>query len=375
MTKNKLYIITSTAEAGTFETLPVTPEMELISHEELGKSDIIFNENQKVCITSEFSLATVLDHLDPARKRAVTLLKDKFRFREILSEIYPEYQYRLIKIEDVGSLRVDKKSVIKPVRGCFGTAVRVVDKNTDFGLLSSELKAELEKNSKVYQNSVLSNDSFIIEDFIEGEEYAVDMFYGSSGEPRIVNILHHPVPKNKAYIHMAYNSSKKAFDEVYDIAKTFLQKINNILKVRNFVMHVEIKVYNGEVYPIEINCMRFGGMGLCNLIYFSHGINSFTCFNNDSEPDLEKMWKNKEQDVYTYFIAYNGVNSPVDQYAPNRDKLKKMFTEVLHEEPFDHRKQLCFGVYFLRETEENISNIMNIEFDDFFEISSPDIGR
>jgi hypothetical protein len=365
--QNKLYLITSVVEAGALETLPVTPSVELMTNDELLQSELQFALHQRICVTSEYSIESVINRLDAVRRNAVESLKDKFKFRELLANIYPVYQYRFIKFRDIKNLSVDKKSVIKPVRGCFGTAVRVIDPHTDFVALSAELEAELIKNAKVYSNYTLSKEDFIVEEFIYGEEYAVDMFYNSDGEPCIVNLFHHPMPKHKAYLHMAYNSSKKVFDEVFDKAKNFLSELNKLLKVKNLAMHVEVKVSNGKVFPVEINPMRFGGMGLGNLIYYSHGVNPYTSFINDCEPDWKNLWKGKEKDVFTFFIAYNGLHKPVEKYRPNREKLKKQFTEVLHEQPFDYQKQLAFGIYFLKETEENISKLLKIDFDDFFE--------
>jgi len=367
VSNDKIFIITSGVEAGTIETMPFGPGMELIRNEELAGMDINFSLDQKVCITSEYSLASVLGKLDPSRRMAVEVLKDKTKFRELLWEIYPYYSYRSVKAADIKHLKIDKKSVIKPARGIFGTAVRTIGPETDVQKLSEELMAEIGKNMKVYPDSVLSGEDFIIEDFIEGEEYAVDMFYDARGNPCIVNIMHHPAPQNTAYLHMMYNSSKDAFDKMYAKSKMFFKELNRLLKVKNFAMHSELRLWNGKVCPIEINAMRFGGMGLCNLVYYSFGINPFLCFLNDVEPDWESVWKGKEDKVYSFFIAYNGAGIKADEFRPMPEKLKRCFTRVLREQLFDHRRQLAFGIYFLEETEGNVGKLLRIEFDDFFE--------
>lgn len=367
--QEKVTIITSSVEAGTLETLPVIPEMELIPHEELFRSGRVFEPEEKICITSEYSLSTVVNCLDPSRKKAVKVLKDKFLFRNILKEIYPEYFFRSIKPEEISTLKVDRKSVLKPSRGIFGTAVRIVDPDTDFHTLGRELNDELRKNARVYPDSVLSPADFILEDFIDGEEYAVDMFYDSVGNPNIVNIYHHPIPQNKAYLHMLYNSSKASFEAVYDKSMRFFSELNRLLDVTNFAMHAEFKVWQGRLFPVEINCMRFGGMGLCNLLYYSLGINPFLCFLQDQAPDWKSIWKEKGDKIYSFFIAYNGAGIEVTKARPLPEKLKNQFTQVLHEHLFDYRRQLAFGIYFLEESEENIRKLLNLEFDQFFEAS------
>ena len=363
----KLYLITSVVEAGAMETLPETPSVELIKDSDLIKSNLNFTKDQKVCVTSEYSLETIKEKIDDSRRNAIELLKDKFKFRETIAPIYPEYNYSLIKFKDIISLKIDKKSVIKPIRGCFGTSVRVIDQGVDLKILSTELESELIKNSKVYSDYTLSKEDFIIEQYLDGEEYAVDMFYNSVGEPCIVNLYHHPMPENISYLHMAYNSSKAVFDKIYSKVKFFLNEINKILRVSNFAMHVEIKVLNDDIVPVEINTMRFGGMGLGNLVFYSFGVNPYTYFLNDCEPDWGNLWKDKEKDIYTFFIAYNSAKRVINNCKPNHVKLKKLFTEILHEQTFDYTKQLTFGIYFLKETEENIKKLLKIEFDDFFE--------
>ena len=364
---DKIFIITSGVEAGTIETMPVAAGMELIRNEDLLESDLTFPGDQKVCITSEYSLSIVTGRLDQKRKNAVEALKDKLRFRELFRDIYPDYSFRSVKSTEIKNLEVTRKLVLKPTRGIFGTAVRIIGPETDFQMLNDELDAEIEKNTKVYPDSVLSGGDFILEDFIEGEEYAVDMFYDSGGNPCIVNIIHHPAPQNEAYLHMLYNSSKDAFDKMYDKSKMFFLELNKLLKVTNFAMHSELRLWNEKVCPIEINALRFGGMGLCNLVYYSLRINPFLCFLNDLEPDWNTIWKGKEEKIYSFFIAYNGAGIKTDQFMPLPEKLKSCFTHVLLEQRFDHRLQLAFGIYFLEETKENIQKLLEIEFDEFFE--------
>jgi CTP:molybdopterin cytidylyltransferase MocA len=370
-TEQKVYIITSTAEAGTPETMPSDERMELISHSDLATSSIVFSIDQKVCVTSEYSLDALMPKLDPKRREAVKILKDKFRFREVLANIYPDYTFRKIGIKEIAGLTVEHRCVIKPVRGIFGTAVRIVGPETDFRNLAGMLEEELSRNAKVYPDTVLSGGEFILEGFIEGEEYAVDMFYDVHGRPVIVNIMHHPIPRNEAYLHMMYNASAKAFAGILQPARSFFETLGKLLDLRNFMLHAELRLSNNRIIPVEINPMRFGGMGLCNLVWISHGINPFICYLDDFEPEWDKIWQGREEKVFSFFIAYNGQHVDVGHSIPRPDLLKQRFSKVLREVPFDHRRQLAFGVYFSEETEDSVNKLIDIEFDDFFD---PDPG-
>ncbi len=365
--QNKIFLITSDAESGTLETLPITESLNILSVNELKNSNIRFSDNDKVCISSEASLDSLMNRIDDERKtNAILKLKDKFLFREILCDIYPNYTFRRLDIKDIKDLVIIEKSVIKPVKGCFGTAVRVVEPNTDFIKLSAELETEIQKNGTVLSDTVLSKTDFLIEQFIDGEEYAVDMFYNEVGEPCIVNIYHHPMPHNLAYLHVIYYSSKTVFDKIYVKAKYFFTELNKILKIKNFAMHSEFKLNDEGLFPIEINSMRFGGMGLGNMVFHALGVNPYQYFYDNIEPNWNDVWQNKTTDNFAYFIAYNSLNKSTKDHKPDIQKLKTQFTKILLDVELDYQNQLAFGLFCLQESDENIRELLNIEFDDYF---------
>ena len=362
------FLITSNAEAGTLETLPTTEKLSILSASDLAKTDLRFSDEQKVCITSEASLDYLMGCMDDESKiNAILKLKDKFLFREILLKIYPNYKFQRVDVQAIKDLVITEKSVIKPVKGCFGTAVRVIEQTTDFAKLSIDLQEEIQKNGAVFSDNVLSKEDFLVEQFIDGEEYAVDMFYNADGEPCIVNIYHHPMPSNLAYLHIIYYSSKNVFDKIYDKAKYFFTELNKILKVKNFAMHSEFKLNGSQLIPIEINSMRFGGMGLGNMVFHALGVNPYQYFLEDKEPDWNTIWEGKKNDNFVFFIAYNALNKSTKDHKPDIVKLKQQFTKVLLEKYFDYQKQLAFGVFCLQETDQNIPKLLKIEFDDYFE--------
>ena len=362
------YLITSNSEAGTLETLPSTENLNILSISDLADTDLHFSDGDKVCITSETSLDLLISRItDDSKINAILKLKDKYLFREILLKIYPNYKFQKINVEEIESLIITEKSVIKPVKGCFGTAVRVIEPNIDFLKLSAELQEEMQKNGTIFSDNVLSKEDFIVEQFIGGEEFAVDLFYNSSGEPCVINIYHHPMPNNLAYLHMIYYSSKTVFEEIYDKAKYFFTELNKILKVKNFAMHSEFKLNDGQLIPIEINPMRFGGMGLGNMIFHALGVNPYQYFLEEREPDWRGIWKGKEFDNFVFFIAYNSLNKSVKDHKPNIVKLKQKFSKVLLEKQFDYQKQLTFAIFCLEETNQNIPELLKIEFDDYFD--------
>jgi len=367
--KNTLYLVyPDSAESGTLETLPNTKGMELLQESYFFDNYDAIPSSCKLCITSEATLESVLKRLkDGATKSAIQSMKDKHLFRELLQDNFPSLKYSYIHYDDIKHLKLSGKKVMKPVKGCFGTAVKIVDEHSDLHQISNEIKNEIGKNSSVFSESVLSQSEFILEDFIEGEEYAVDMFYDSNGKPNIVNVYYHPLPKNKDYLHMIYYTNRLIFEKVYEDAIHFFNRLNDKLQVKNIALHSEFK-RSKNLVPIEINSMRFGGMGLGNMVYHSLKVNPYEHFINEQSPNWAKIWDNHPKSNFVFFIAYNGTKINKNTQRPNLIKLEGKFTKILNKTIFDYKKQLAFGVYTLDESLENIDKLLGIDFNDYFEI-------
>ena len=367
---NSAYLISNPeSESGTLETLPPTPGLKVITRHQLQEQkDLRFGKHDKVCLTTESILDDVLARLeDETRKNAVLTLKDKFAFRKLLKALYPDFYFKQCSLDELLHERLagNTKYVVKPVKGCFGSGVRVIVGNTDMHELIAGVKAELAKNIAVFSREVLTPDEFLVESYIEGEEYAADMFYDSHGQPVIVNLYSHPMPRNPAYLHMLYYASRDTFEKIYKPAKEFFVRVNQTLQVTNLPIHAEFKLQNGHIIPIELNSFRFGGMGLGNLGYHALAVNSYRHFMEESEPDWDSIWKAREN-IYNFFIAYNGENSDLTRTKPDWDSLRRQFSRILLEVPFDYHKQLAFGILYIEERPENISRLLEIEFDDYF---------
>ena len=373
----KVYLIVSNAEAGTRESLPATAQMEIIESDNLIQNDLHFSKDDKVCIASEAALDLAIARIDdPVRVKAIALLKNKYAFRQILAAIYPSFEYQYIQAHQIPDLQITQKSVIKPVKGVFGTAVKIIDRDTDLTELAAELQTELTKNTALFSPSVLSTTDFLVESYLDGEEYAVDMFYDAGGTACIVNIYHHPLPSNPAYLHVVYYSSQAVFDRIYTKAKHFFTELNQILGVTNLPIHGEFKLdrvggaslKENRLMPIELNALRFGGMGLGNLAFHALGVDPYACFAEDLEPDWQKIWQDNQTSLFAFLFAYNGAKINTRDYRPNRQKLKQQFTKILLERDFDYQTQPVFSIYILQETSENLARLLQLEFDDFFEL-------
>lgn len=231
---NVWLIADSDAEAGAIETLPDTDSLIVLSRSDFVASDLDFRNGERVCINSEAAMVDVVSRFDPVRQRAVGILKDKHKFREALADFYPDFYFAEVATSDLPGITLDpeKRYVVKPTLGCFGAAVRTIRGDADLSMLAGEIETDVARNAAVLSTSVLSSEKVIIEQYIEGEEYAIDMFYDSAGQPVITNAYHHPMPANPAYLHMVYYSSREVYERLYKPAIVFLKKLNTISTLR-----------------------------------------------------------------------------------------------------------------------------------------------
>ena len=378
--KIDLYLIYSdSSEAGSMETLPDTQGLQALEYKELQQSDLTFTAEDKICITTEACLDLVLERMTNEEiKKSIEVLKDKYKFRQLIKPLFPDYFYQKIPFDQIKSLQVKEKSVLKPQKGCFGTGVRILSPDQDMAFVSKDVRNEISRNSDVLSEEVLSKDDFILEKYIDGEEYAVDMFFDHLGKPHIANIYHHPIPENTFYLHMIYYSSNEVFQRLYKKAIEFYSKLNESLSLKNILLHGEFRYTNeNQLFPIEINPMRFGGMGLGNMIYYTMNINPYEYFIRNQSPPWKELWsnQNRSDNIYAFFIAYNGRNIDKSTHEPDIEKLCSEFSEVLNSCIFNYKEQLAFGTFIIRENSKNLKKLLKIDFDNYFKpIATTDKG-
>ncbi|ARV61263.1 hypothetical protein BZZ01_23975 [Nostocales cyanobacterium HT-58-2] len=332
--------------------------------------ELRFSLDDKICILSETSLELVLKRLnDWELIQVIRDLKNKVKSRKILQNLYPDFYFKFLTFSEILNFDVenDKKYVIKPVKGCGGIGVRIIDSNTDLNQLTIDIRQDLKNNIKFYPDSVLSEEEFLIEEFIEGEEYAVDMFYSETGEPVIINIYHHPLPKKWEYLDTLYYTCQEIFNLLYDKLLDFFEKLNQIINVESFPIHAEFKFDGKRVIPIELNPLRFGGCGLSDLAYYAFNFNPFEYFYFNNKPNWDVLWKQKQNKIYAWVLGYNDANIDIEYYRPNWRKFRNLFSHILGDVVFNYKDYLGFSVMYIEEDDiKKIQELVNIDFQKFF---------
>jgi len=346
-------------------------EVVVLSEQELADSAQRFGANDLIYVPSESALDLVLERSDHAKFiQAVDSLKDKYKFRQLTAQLFPDFFYRKIALDELPNLILPpyQKFVVKPVKGFFGTAVKEIDSASDLDKISREISSELEVNSQYFSESVLSQNELIVEQYIPGEEYAVDLFYDATGQAQIINIYYHPFPENKDYFHVLYYSNQQVFTKLRAEIETIFQELNSHLQISNFPIHAEFKYAEGKLLPIEMNPLRYGGFGLADLTYHAFGINPFAAFFHSKSMDWAKIWQKHGNKNFAWILAYNGINSDPKRATPQHQTFQEYLGDILHYQKMDHRKNPVFALAYLQDQNlANLQRFLSLEFDEFFQ--------
>ena len=340
--------------------------LNLIKEEDIKNADDI-----KIYSTSENAISNVTKNFKNADlKEYIKVCKDKFEMRKQLKSVYPNFFFEEILLNDIEKTdisKLPKKFIIKPSVGFLSMGVHKVCSSLEWEKTVSQIKTEITDFKNNFPESVLNSSKFIIEEVIEGEEYAVDTYFNDNAEPVILNIFKHPFVSEDDVSDRAYISSKEIIEENLEPFKDVLTKIGKTIGFNNFPVHIElIKNKNGEVIPVEINPMRFAGWCTTDLAYFAYGINIYEYFAFNKKPDWKSILNGKENKIFYFAMAETPTNIDKTKISFNYENLKKQFSKILDFRKIDFVNKPMFAVIF-GETQDKseINKILELNMSDF----------
>ena len=323
------------------------------------------NPETRLYTNSENALTWLDNHLgDSDFAVHAQLFKDKVRFRELIQSLYPGFYFRTVKLEEIQSL--NKKElpfpfVIKPSVGFFSIGVHVVKTEADWEVARKELNY---KNlESIYPRIVLDTTTFIIEEYIEGEEFAIDCYYNNEGEVVILNILHHKFSSGADTSDRVYSTSLDIVLQYKNSFEAFLQSIGQKAGIKNFPAHVELRVdAEGRINPIEINPLRFGGWcTTADLLGIATGFSPYEFYLKNEKPDWDLVFKGKNHKKFSIIVLNNNSG-----YAPEEidlfdyELLASDFENPIEIRKMDVKKYSVFGFVFAETSPENEGELNNI---------------
>jgi hypothetical protein len=247
--------------------------------------------------------------------------------------------------------------------GFFSIAVYKVDKAEEWVSTVTKIENDIIRTQSLYPKEVIDNTQFIIEQYIRGEEYAFDCYFDGTGNPVILNILHHVFTSENDVSDRVYSSSPEIIQKLQGPIQDFLIMIGSKIELKNFPLHIEIRVDDdGKIFPIEVNPMRFGGWCTTgDLSWFAYGINSYEHFFYSQKPDWESIFETRIGKKYSLILLDNTTGfKPEEIDGFDFEGLLADFENPLHLRKIDLDKFGVFGFLFTETSEENESELMEI---------------
>ncbi|MDD3043276.1 MAG: ATP-grasp domain-containing protein [Methanosarcinaceae archaeon] len=320
----------------------------------------------KLYTNSENSIDWISENLGfTGLPEKIELFKNKVRFRELLERIYPDFQYREVKFGELDKIRIEelkKPFIIKPAVGFFSFGVHKISENEEWARVLKIIKAEVEILKGIYPVQVLDVGRFLIEECIEGEEFAVDAYYNGKGKPVILNVLKHIFSSATDVSDRVYFTSKEVIETYRESIEDLLKEIGKLADLRDFPFHIELRIgMDRKIQPIELNPMRFAGWCTTDIAHFAYGINTYKYFLEGLEPDWNRLLEEKDGKNYCLIVLDKGgdlASKGVKGF--DYEKLLEDFERPLELRKTDHEKYKVFGFLFTETPVEKWGEIERI---------------
>ncbi len=313
---------------------------------------------------SENALGWIADNLGnnlgstslPAK---VELFKDKVRFRELLRDMYPKYAFLGVpfeKLDTVNPADLPKPFVIKPAVGFLSLGVHKVNSDQDWFDAVATIKTEVAGIQALYPRQVLDTSRFILEECIQGTEFAMDAYYNSHGQPVILNILAHLFASEKDVSDRVYITSGRIIETWRERFTAFLSALGERAGLTNFPVHVELRVDDaGNIAPIEVNPMRFAGWCVADITHYAFGFNPYVYYLEGREPDWESILRSREGVAWGVVVAdtARGID-PAQIESVDYEAFAACFSNPLELRRIDWRQHPLFAFLFAETREDNL---------------------
>ncbi|MBI9112929.1 ATP-grasp domain-containing protein [Maridesulfovibrio ferrireducens] len=324
------------------------------------------NPDQPVYSNSENAINWIDNNLTSGDlSQKIRLFKDKAAFRDLVKDLYPDFFYKTVPFEELDSINPEDlpiPCVIKPSVGFFSLGVHIVESIQGWHDAVTAIKEEIEHIKTMYPAKVLELDMFIIEQCIEGEEFAVDAYFDKEGKPVILDILGHLFASSDDVSDRVYITSTDIIKKWHDKFEGLLTEIGKRAGLKNFPLHIEIRGYEkGNLGVIEVNPMRFAGWCVTDLAYFAYGINPYKYFMEGLTPDWDEIFAKNKDKVCAMTIGE--IDSNVDRSKIkdiNYESFNSYFTKPLELRKIDYKEFPVFAFMFAEVKKDNMAELKKI---------------
>ena len=355
--------------------------LELANIEE-GAFNILDQENAKyrystmsypqIYSNSESGIRWVQANMpDSKLTKYLNLFKDKSEFRRTFADLYPNFSFKEVTFEDMKKMSLESLEfplVIKPVAGFMGFGVHIVQNDADWKNALYNLEEEIKQAQRMFDESVISSSRFLIEDFVQGEEFAIDAYFDKQGQPVILNIFQHPYLNSKDVRNRIYMTSVGIMVKYLAKFAVILKQMGERIDARNLAIHMELRVTPDEnIIPIEVNPMRFSGWCTTDVAKYAWGINVYEYFMAQLKPNWNEILEKAPRGVYYFSMAEvpEGLDkSKIKSF--NYDKFLANYSNILEVRRINPKNNPLFAIIFGHtQDKEEVKQILQLNMKDY----------
>lgn len=311
----------------------------------------LVNAGQRVYTNSENALAWLMDNTQAeSLKHGIRVFKDKLETRRALAPLDEDLFFREVTADELAQVDFDELPdvvVLKPTEGFCSMGVYVISSREEWDAALADIKRDAERWQRMYPESVVDAQRFIIEGYIDGQEYAIDAFFDGEGKARVLNVLKHDFAGPEDTSDRMYTCGPAIYREMAPIFEKWLNDVNAILNVRDFPVHVEVRVDGEHISPIEFNPMRFAGLGGTDVSQYAFGFKTYQAYLEDDLPDASAYEGDGTDAVYTMSL----LNPPAGTDGTEQfdyDAFAARFSDVRGFHHFAVNKIGSYGFLFIR---------------------------
>lgn len=309
---------------------------------------------ERLYTNSENALAWLTEHVsNESFVHAIEVFKDKALMRSVLAPLDPDFFFMKCTTEELMGLSFSELKtpfVLKPSVGFCSVGVYAIDTEQDWNAALAEIGHDAQSWGALYPESVIGSGSFILEGYIDGIEYAIDAYFDADGRAHVLNVLRHDFASPTDMSDRMYCTGASIIRENANAFAGWLDRVNELVGARNFPVHVEVRVQDGVIRPIEINPLRFAGLGGTDISWFAYGFRTYEYYLENKTPHWDSILAGKEGVYYTMSV----LNAPAGMGGEETfdyEALESRFARVLALREFDYHAFANFGFLFL-ETDE-----------------------
>lgn len=345
------------------------PENQLISSVLAVKC---YTDNNELFYTnSENAIGWIAKNLSGTKLAAmIDLCKNKAAFRRKIRPLYPDYffeecTFQQLRTLDTATLKFPL--ILKPSVGFLSFGVYPVKNAEEWAATLNTLALEIEKIRGVFPDEVVDINNFIVEELIDGEEFAMDAYFDGNGKSTILNIFKHPFFNEKDVSDRAYYTSKAIIETYLEPFQSILDKIGKTLDFQNFPFHLELRVNGNKIIPIEMNPLRFCGWCITDMAQHAWGINVYEYYFKQLKPDWKNILKNADDELYYFTMAE--VPSDIEKEAITHIDFCNYLQHIkkpLEVRKIDHTTKPVFAIVFAKTPSvDEIKNMLRLDMHRF----------